>query len=432
MRLWQAGVLALAICFSSPVPAQDQRLTTKQRIWTARELARQGSDAMPQLQALLADPVPEVRIEAVKAIVEIDTPRSLEPLIQATRDNHPEVQIRATDGLVNFYLPGYVQTGRIAPLRRVGTAIKGRFTDLTDQVIDPFVKVPSEVVAALGKLARGGASMEARANAACAIGILRGSAAVPDLIDALRSSKDDQVIFESLIALQKIKDPSAAPKITFLLGDLKEKVQIAALETTGLLGNREALPQLREALERARNTRIRRAALTAIAMIPDPQSRPLYARYLTDNDDGLRAAAAEGLARLQAPADLPLLKKAFNDEREMSPRLSLAFALVMLGKTEVSEFSPLQYLLNTLNSSAWRGVARAFLIELSREQRVRRALEEATRPGTREEKMQLAQILAHTGDAATIACLDALAHDPDTAVAQQGIIALKTLKSRLP
>src|SRR5690242_21547413 len=47
----------------------------------------------------------------------------------------------------------------------------------------------------LGRVAHGGVSMEARASAARAIGILRGRGAVPDLVAALRS-KDSQVIYE--------------------------------------------------------------------------------------------------------------------------------------------------------------------------------------------------------------------------------------------
>src|SRR5664280_2757924 len=89
-----------------------------------REMAKAGSSAIPQLQELLKNPDAEVRIEAVKQITEIRT-GSLDALILATRDNDPEVQIRATDGLVNFYLPGYIKTGIGASLRRVGSSIKG-------------------------------------------------------------------------------------------------------------------------------------------------------------------------------------------------------------------------------------------------------------------------------------------------------------------
>ena len=56
--------------------------------------------------------------------------------------------------------------------------------------------------------------MDVRANAARAVGILRGKAAVPDLIEAAHSKNTD-VIYESLIALQKIRDESAGPRVEF-------------------------------------------------------------------------------------------------------------------------------------------------------------------------------------------------------------------------
>src|SRR5215471_16661471 len=44
-----------------------------------RELAKGGSNAIPQLQALLKNPDLPIRVEAVKSIVEIGTQRSLDP-----------------------------------------------------------------------------------------------------------------------------------------------------------------------------------------------------------------------------------------------------------------------------------------------------------------------------------------------------------------
>jgi HEAT repeat protein len=424
-RLLLTGVLACAAAFSQAPP------DTRQRVRAARDLARQGSDALPKLAAMLTDPAVEVRAEAVKSIVEVDTAASLEPLIRATRDNDPEIQIRATDGLVNFYLPDYVRSGLTASIEKFGNVFKARFTDTNDQVIGPYITVRPEVVDALGKLARGASSMESRANAARALGILRGKAAVPDLIEALHS-KDDQIILESLVALQKIRDPEAAPRIAFLLRDLDERVQTAAIETTGLLRNSAALPQLRSALEGARSARVRRAALTAIAMLPEESSRPAYNKYLADKDDSMRAAAAEGLARLKSPADLPMLEKIYSTEEKKRAQLADAFALVMLGKTEVAPLSPLQYLIDTLNSSSWKGVARAYLVELSRDSAVRRSVEAATRGANRDEKIELAQILALSGDKETVAFLDALSHDPNTDVAQAALNATRTLKARLP
>ena len=64
-------------------------------------------------------------------------------------------------------------------------------------------------------------------------------------------------------------------------------------ETAGLLRNKEAVPGLLDALKNAKDSKVRRAALTSLAMLPDERSRSVYAQYLHDKDDRMRAAAAE-------------------------------------------------------------------------------------------------------------------------------------------
>jgi HEAT repeat protein len=419
-------ITTLALFLLSGDPLSGQVTRPKE----VRELAKGGSNAIPQLQALLKNPDLDIRIEAVKTIVEIGTQRSLDPLIEATSDSDAEIQIRATDGLVNFYLPGYVKTGLGASLQRVGRGIKAKFTDTNDKVIDVYLQVRPEVIVALGKLARGGVSMESRANAARAVGILRGQAAIPDLLDAMKS-KNDAVLYESLIAIQKIHDKTVAPKLRYLLNDLDEKVQLAAIETTGLLQNTDALPDLTGVLNRAKSAKVRRAALTAIAMIPDDSSRALYTRYLNDKDEAMRAAAAEGFARLKNPVDQPLIQKAYEDEGKASARLSMAFALVSEGRVEVSELSPLQLLINTLNSRVRQGEAVAFLIELARDPKIRASLYPALTGGAKDEKIDLARVMARSGDKDSLPALEKVSQDTDTDVAQEGLRALRNLRARL-
>jgi HEAT repeat protein len=392
-----------------------------------REIGKGGSAAIPQLTDFLKNPSTDVRVEAVK---QLTAARALDALILATRDNEAEVQIQATDGIVNFYLPGYVQSGFGSSIKRVGTSIKGRFTDTNDQVVDPYVTARPDAIAALGALVSGGGSMPARANAARAVGILRGQAAVPDLVEALRT-KDSDVLYESLIAMQKIRDESAGPKIAFLLRDLNSRVQIAAIETTGLLRNRQAVPDLVEVLQRAKDAKVRRAALGSIAMLPDPKSRAIYQQYMNDKDEKMRGAAAEGFARLRDPADMGPIEQAWKDEGKTSPRISLAFAMVMLGRTETSEFSPLQFLINNLNSSAYKGEALPFLTEAARDSSTRKALYAPLQTATKDEKIGLARVLAVSGDKESVAWLEKLSRDSDPEVAQEGLRAMRNLQARL-
>jgi HEAT repeat protein len=396
--------------------AQAPQADTKQRARTVHDLAKQGQDAIPQIAPYLSDPDLSVRIEAVKSLVEIGGPKTVDALVRAAGDNDPEVQIRA---------------GMSGTLQRAGNAVRGKFTEVNDQIIDAYVQVRPDVITALGKLARGGSSLESRGNACRAIGVLRGRAAIPDLAEALHS-KDNNVMYEALIAVQKIRDPSSAGRIAFLLKDLDDRIQITALETTGILGNREAAPDVRDAMEHARNVKIRRAAVSALAMLADPADHAIFLSYLTDKDDGLRGAASEGIGRLKNPIDRPTVEKLFNEEKRMNPRLSDAFALVSLGNLDTSEFSPLRYLVNSLNQKLYRSVASAYLTELARDERVRQAIYPLLTRATKDEKIQMSIVLARSGDRDSVPFLEAMSTDTDTDVAQEGIRSLRTLRQRLP
>ena len=395
-----------------------------------RAVAKQGPTAIPTVAQYLNSASVDTRIEAIKQLIILGGRDIIDPLVQATHDPDAEVQIRATDGLVNYYLPGYVKTGLGSSVVRVGAAVKAKFSDSNDQTIDAFVIVRPEVITALGQLARGGATYDSRSNACRALGILRGQAAVPDLIEALKT-KDNRMMFEALVALQKIRDPEAGPRVAYLVRDLDDKVQGAAIETVGILRAREALPALRDIVKNPRNSRAERSALNAIALMPSPVDRPLFQQYLASKDDKLRASAAEGLGRIGDPGDRPALEKTWKDEEKMLPRLASAFGLVLDGDLNLGEDAPLRYLINTLNSASYKDVVVAYLVEAARQPKVRSALYGPIGQGTREEKIQLSRVLAASGDEGSIPVLDQISRDPDSEVAQEGLRALRSLRARL-
>jgi len=422
-------VLLLACLAGAGLWAQED---SKQKIRQLRELGRQGSPAIERIAAYLQDADPEVRREAVKAIVQIGTVRSLDPLTEALRDNDSEVQIRATDGIINFYLPGYVARGLSATLRRVGNLVTGRWSDAANEdIIEPDTPVRRQIIEAIAKVADGGSSIEARANAIRALGILRARDALPVLLEALRS-KDSRLIFEALIALQKIRDRSAADRVAFLVRDLDERVQLAAIETAGLLGSKEAVPSLLRVLDSPRNKRVRRAAVLALAQIAPPEARNQFLALLGDPDESIRAAAAEGLGRLANPQDAGAIDKAWSSEKKILARLALAFAKVKLGNRDTGSFGPLGYLVNNLNQSAWRGVALPYLSELALDPAVRSSLYVLAGEGaTRDEKTGIARALANSGGQDSIPILEKLSRDEDPEVAREALRALRILRGKL-
>jgi HEAT repeat protein len=310
--------------------------------------------------------------------------------------------------------------------------MKSMFSARNDQAIDPATEVRPDVNKAISDLITQGAGVNARANAALAAGILRDHDSVPSLLQALHG-KDNDLLFESLVALQKIKDPSAGPGVSFLAHDLDDRVQATALETIGLLRSSQSAPDVRAALQSARNIRIRRAALDALAQLGQPQDRATFQRYAEDRDVALRTSALEGLGRIREPEDFPALQKAF-DEGEIDWRIHLAaaFGMVDEGKVDTGEFDPLPFLVENLANKSRADVAIAYLAELVQHENVRSAVVKMIPQMGKNQKVALCTVLAEAQTPDAAQTLNALLKDGDSDVALAASKALRTLKTRQP
>ncbi len=122
MKLLTLFLISAVLTFAQNPPAsQPNQGDTRQRVRAVRELANKGQDAVPQIAPYLKDIDISVRLETVKALDDIGGPKTVDALVEAARDNDPEMQIRAADGLVNVYLPGYLKSGLSGSLKRAGT-----------------------------------------------------------------------------------------------------------------------------------------------------------------------------------------------------------------------------------------------------------------------------------------------------------------------
>ena len=408
----------------------EDSFNLNQRINRIRELGKKDYRVIPTLAQNLSDPSRDIRIETVKAIVKIGTEASLAPLVQATHDNDSEVQIRAVDGLVNYYVPGYAAKNALtATLTRGVRQVKAFFGVRNDQVIDPDVPVRQDVQDAIAQEVAHAASSDARANAARAAGILRDRAAVPALSDSIHA-QDSQLIVEALIALQKIRDPQACQRIASAAHDLDERVQVTALQTIGGLRCLTCAPDVRSDISGARNNRVRRAALEALAMMAIPGDRPLFQQYDRDPDVDLQAAALEGLGRIRDPEDFPVLEQAYNEQNaDWKVHLAAAFAMVDEGKVTTGDFDPLSYLWESLMTKPRAAQAQTYLDELARKDDVRRALYALAPTGTKDQKIALCAILAdsHADDAVPI--LNTLSKDIDSDVSLAAVRALRVVRA---
>ena len=393
---------------SSPVPSLESakrdrtRLTRIKKAAQSRrsrrihEIEKGKAGGMTELTAFSKDPDRAVRVEAIKAIVKLGGPSSIDPLIPATTRRRCRSARARYGRLVNIYLPGYVSGYFTHSIRQV----KSFFSSRNDSIIDEDVAVRDDVAQAISEEINFGDDMPPRANAALAAGVLRLKVSVPALLQALRAKNND-VIFESLVALQKIHDPSAGPGVGFLVRDLDERTQMTALQTVGVLGSREAAPDVRYAVENARSVKIRRAALSALAMLATPEDRPIFRQYVVNGDPELRAAALEGLGRIREPEDTPTLQTSYDEANaDWRIHLAAAFALVNEGNVSTEEFSPLAYLVENLNSRTRDDAADAYLKELIHRDDVRKNIVKTIPEATRAQKLALVWIFAdsHSAD----------------------------------
>ena len=422
-----ALVLTLVLPLLSQTAPGDHSGTVKQRISRIRELGKRDASALADLAPYLRDSDREVRLEAVKAVVRIDTMASLDALVEAARDRDPEIRIRATDGIVNTYLPGYVKSNSLSGNFTNGFRhIKDFFSSRNNQVVDADVVIRADAAKALADQINDGFSFDARSNAALAAGILRARPAVPALVKGLKSKEND-MIFECLVALQKIKEPSAGPAVSFLARDLDERIQITALETIGILRSLDSAPDVRAAVKGGRNLKTRRAALEALAMLGIPGDRTTFQQNAQSGDAEMRAAALEGLGRIREPEDFRLLKAAYNEPNaDWRVHLAAAFALANQGKVDTEQFSPLPYLVENLNNSSRAETASAYLEELTRHEEARASMIKLLPEATKDQKLKLCAVFGASRSEDLLPALNKLSkgEDPDVAFAASKAIRI--------
>ncbi len=409
---WEAGL-------SDPAPGVRAR--------AARQLgdSPSGSQHLARLGPLLQDQVEQVRAAAVAALIKTRSIEAQPLLIEATADLSSRVQSMAVDGLVDFYLPGYANAGAMTSVSSFATSLRTRFSKPSAQAVPAYVAVSPEVIEAIGQVVRQGRSDLARANAARAIGIIRGRDELDALVEGVRS-RNTAVILECVLAIKKLQEMSAGPEIVFLLRDLEPVLQEAVIQTVGQLRTPDAVPGLVRIIDETDKGRIRIQALLALAKIPDNGQRELFISYIRHKDDNLRAAAAEGLGRIGTGADLTLLDQLASNEKSLRARLSMAFASVMLGN-----HVQLARLIEGLNSRVHRLEARPLIVELARDPKVLTQLYVPLATGTPSQRRHLAVVLSRSGTEESVPYLESLTQDSNGEIASTAIEALRVLRARL-
>ena len=269
-----------------------------------------------------ATPSSKVRLEVVRALRQIRDLEAVPALVTSLQDGDPQVREEALGTVVELY----TERDRNGPVER----FLDSFSDEYDRAsVSGYAPVDPAVITAIASALRD-EEKGIRREAALALGILDGRAALGDLKAALQDP-DAGVRGAAATAIGKIGTEADGRALIPLLADESMDVKNRTLQALGTLRVREAGPALREAFEANRRKEYGMRVLTCLSRIADPAQADLFRELLQDPDPDRRRLAVEGLARISDASVLPAFKKDF--QRESNPDLKLAynFAITRLG-----------------------------------------------------------------------------------------------------
>jgi HEAT repeat protein len=296
-----------------------------------------GADALPLLEAALADDSKHVRREAVRSLRDVDAAAATEDLIALIDDPDEKVRSLAVRSLRERYpeLLERVGEGEIAALPALLAAWRSmgkRWREEADVVAVSLAEIGAPLVRPLA------ATLRPDEPGADVIELLASmgpdaEAAYDDLVAQL-DNPDPGTCAAAARALGALGDEAAIPVLAGRLSyDPKmsksarkraETLQHAAAEALGVLG-REALPVALDAA-RSSNVTTRVGGLLALGYIGGGRALAMLDRAVEEKDDAVRDAAAEALEHAAAGDVRRLQHMLQNEDQDVRAKAVKALA----------------------------------------------------------------------------------------------------------
>lgn len=290
----------------------------------------------------LRNPDPDARLSALDLLREAKHLEAIEPIAPLVNDPVDVIQLAAIETELSFYLVDDV-TGRrrlafIIEVRNAGKAETAftagplavwprpvpepLLTNLVKAVDDENPKVRIESIYTLGTIAQ---PPLARAHG---LGLIK---ALDHYDPAIRAAA------ARVIGRLQVKE--AGDALIKAVNDSQPPVRFAAMRALGELGETAAIQALTQQHEHYRKGEGAWSALDGLARIGYPSSVPLFTARLTDRDQFIRRAAAEGLARAKDPSAIAALEAGVGTDGSEMVRAAMAFALQKLGRNYVARLA---------------------------------------------------------------------------------------------
>lgn len=444
-----AVLLISCVALTASAPAETQSLETllaylkspnaSTRHDAARKLGERRVRNQLAVEALAVaarkDEDPEVRAEALKSLGMIKDFSALAEMIGALKDDKPDVRGAAIKSLVAMYTEHDID---FITNRRAGWNLFNPFLDTSDhEIVEPYVAVDPSIIAAIGESARADRDRDIRIAAVRALGVLRGSAAIPQLADALNADQDLRI--EVLRAFIKIGDQSAGPNLIPFFRDSDHRVRTQAMVAAGMLKYKPAVEPLLSVygLGPEKKGRFKmvsdkvkgrftylpprdEASLWALSLIGDEKAEQTFVENMTDNDADRRQYAIEGLARIAEPRYLDQISRLVLTEKNNDVKLAEYWALYKMGST-----SNIQYVVRKLETDQ-EDQARAYLMESNPAD-----LYPHINSSSRSVRHKVIEILGRIGDQDTIKELEPVVRTSSAATADVATVAIKRIEWRM-
>ena len=378
----------------------------------------------------------EVRSTAVESLGLIKDFSALPEMLGALKDTQPDVRSIAARSLVALYTEHDID---FITNRRTGWNRLNPFLDTSDhEIIESYMKVDPEIIRALGETARGDGNRDVRISAIRALGVLRGSDAIPHLADSLNADQDVRI--EVLRAFIKIGDPTAGPHLLPFFRDSNQKVRTQAMVAAGMLKYRPAVepllsvyglgPQNKGTISKMTG-KVRglfsylpprdEAALWALALIGDERAEQIFVENMADKNSNRRQYAFEGLARIADPRYSDQISRLILTEGDPDVKLAQHWALYQTGTR-----AHLQYIVRKLDTDQ-EGQAREYLLEITSPA----DLYPYIRASNKNVRQAVIDILGRIGDQATIKELEPVARTSGAETSDVATVAIKRIEWRM-
>lgn len=418
-----------ALIYDLKHPESERRKTAA--ISLGRHKAR---SAVPALMEASGDKDVEVREQVLVALDEIADQRAVPAFIQLTGDAVPRIRGRAVRALAQVY--ARPQEGFIPAIRKLAAVINPFDDDYNPLVVEPYVSVAPEAIQALAARLKDEES-GIREDAAKGLGILRGRAAVPALVEALKGEENQDVQLALIRSFYKIGDRSVERSIIPFIYHKDKRVHDEAILTVGLLRVREAVPDLEKLYRSGVEERkkiwglipvsgkddLQQKVLQSLALIGDRSSEAIFRDSLNHPDSTYRQLAAEGFARLGDAANVTEVSRARIAEKRSNARLAQGYALYRMGRKEY-----LSDLVRHLDDRMQGELVLGYLREL--ESRDVPDLYPYLKSGKARIRARLVDVLGYVGDSSSLPELEKLLKDRSPEVVSSVNQAVRRIQAR--